>query len=85
MRCTKKWERQTDRIPPCLRSRTVLGGCGARFARLFKRLAGEQRAQDMAEYAIALSIISLGLGAVLIMLQESLQLLWNGVARAISG
>jgi Flp pilus assembly pilin Flp len=48
-------------------------------------LAGEQRAQDMAEYAIALSIISLGLVAALIVLQESLQLLWNGVARAISG
>jgi Flp pilus assembly pilin Flp len=39
----------------------------------------------MAEYAIALSIISLGLVAGLIVLQEALQLQWNGIARAIAG
>ena len=47
------------------------------MAILIKKLIGDERAQDFAEYAVALAVIGLGAGLAAIALATNLSTVWS--------
>jgi Flp pilus assembly pilin Flp len=51
---------------------------------LIKKLVRDEKAQDLAEYGIALAVIAVGAGAVAITIAGNVQTLWNTASGAIA-
>jgi Flp pilus assembly pilin Flp len=50
---------------------------------LLKKLVGDETAQDLAEYGIALAVIAVGAGIVAVAIATDVEVLWTRAQKAI--
>jgi Flp pilus assembly pilin Flp len=50
---------------------------------LLKKLVGDETAQDLAEYGIALAVIAVGAGLVAVAIATDVEVLWTRAQKAI--